>query len=82
MSCCGKKREAMQLRRTVSVTPRPASPPTRPRTPLVFHGIGSYLVTGPHSREVYRFSSRQPEQSVDARDAEALLRTGLFQPKR
>jgi hypothetical protein len=82
MSCCGKKREAMQPRRTVFVTPRPSSAPSHPRTPLVFQGVGAYLVTGPHSREVYHFSSRQPEQAVDAKDAEVLLRTGLFQPKR
>lgn len=80
--CCGQKRQALQPRRTISVTPSPAPTPTAERrSPLVFRGIGAYLVTGPHSREVYHFSPSQPEQWVDARDTTALLRTGLFQAK-
>jgi hypothetical protein len=50
-------------------------------TPVVFKGSGSYLVTGEHSRKVYHFSQEQPERSIDAKDASALLRTGLFQVK-
>jgi hypothetical protein len=37
------------------------------------------LVQGPVTRREYHFSSVQPVQSVDARDAPALLRTRFFQ---
>jgi len=47
----------------------------------LFKGIGKYLVTGPHSREVYSFSADEPEQMVDARDAAVLIRSGLFRGK-
>lgn len=50
-------------------------------TPVVFKGTGAYLVTGPESRQVYCFSASDPEQMIDARDAEALLNTGLFRVK-
>ncbi len=80
--CCGQKRQAIQPRRTITVTPREAPPATsQRRSPLVFRGTGAYLVTGPHSREVYHFSPGQLEQWVDTRDAAVLLRTGLFQAK-
>jgi hypothetical protein len=86
MSCCGKKREEMQLRRTMFVTPNPAPIPalraTSPRTEVVFLGDGAYLVSGPHSRQVYRFSSTEPVQMVDARDAAGLICSGLFQAKK
>jgi hypothetical protein len=82
MSCCGKKREELRQRRTISVLPVPASPePTHPRAPVVFKGVGAYLVTGVYSRDVYRFSQEQPEQWIDARDAAALIATGLFEAK-
>ena len=82
MSCCGQKREAMRQRWIVSVPPDPGpAVPAPPRTPVVFRGSGSYLVTGPQSHHVYHFSQQQPEQWIDAKDAAALLRTGLFQAK-
>ncbi len=81
MSCCGKKREASHPRRTIRVTP--SSAPTAPAAPLrtrvTFRGSGSYLILGPHSREVYAFSSKDPDRWVDPKDASALVRTGLFQ---
>jgi hypothetical protein len=81
MSCCGKKREAIR-QRTISVIPSPEPTTfTGPRTPLVFRGAGAYLVAGPNSREVYHFSSAQPEQWVHTKDAPALLKTGLFRAK-
>jgi len=80
--CCGQKRQALQPRRIIPVMPSPARPQTaQRRNPLVFTGTGEYLVAGPHSREVYHFSSSRPEQWVDARDVSTLLRTGLFQAK-
>ena len=49
-----------------------------PLTPVIFKGSGGYIVTGPESHQVYCFSSHDPELMIDARDAEALLETGLF----
>jgi hypothetical protein len=79
MSCCGGKREAMRQKRAVAVLPPPPPPaPFRPGTRIIFKGTGSYLVTGPRTREVYRFSADRPEQSIDPEDAKALLKSGLF----
>lgn len=81
MSCCGKKREQIAHARSFAIQPRPAPQSMGPaRTTVVFKGVDSYLVTGPVSGTVYRFSSRAPEQSIDARDAAALIRTRLFEP--
>ena len=80
MSCCGKKREELQQRRTMFVTPRPAQA-AAPRAVVVFTGDGEYLVSGVHSREVYQFSSAKPEQMVHTRDAAALISSGLFRAK-
>jgi hypothetical protein len=80
MSCCGNKRQEIRQRRIVPITPRPAATLSmQPRTPVVFQGAGSYLVTGEHSRHVYHFFSDQPEQWIDSRDVAGLLRTGFFQ---
>jgi hypothetical protein len=80
MSCCGQKREQYRQQRTFVVAPVPAPPgPTQKRTPVVFLGTGAYLVTGPHSGVVYRFSQGEPAKWIDARDAEVLLKTRFFQ---
>ena len=50
-------------------------------TPIIFTGSGVHIVAGPESRQIYSFSSHDPEQMVDARDAEALLKTGLFRSR-
>ena len=82
MSCCGKKREQIRQQRTGSVPPTPAPAGlSQSLAPVVFKGSGSYLVTGEHSRIVYHFSQKQPERWIDAKDAEALLKTRLFQAK-
>lgn len=78
MGCCGDKRKAATLRRGRAATPQPGLPKASTQVPLLFLGTGAYLVSGPHSRLVYRFSSDQPEQLVEERDAPALVRTGLF----
>ena len=44
---------------------------------MVFTGIGSCLLTGSQSGEVYYFSSDQPERSIDSQDAAELLSSGL-----
>ena len=84
MSCCGKKREVMQQRRrSMTVMPRPvAHSPMRKLTAVAFKGTGAYLVAGPHTREVYHFSANAPEQWVEAKDAEGLVATGLFEAVR
>jgi hypothetical protein len=83
MSCCGQKREELRQRRTVFVATASPAPveSAGPRTPVVFKGTGSYLVTGPATGEVYCFSSQQPEQWIDPRDAVALIRTRFFAAK-
>jgi hypothetical protein len=83
MSCCGKKRQELQQRRPMFVAPNPApaAPAGGARRAVVFTGNGVYLVSGPHSREVYRFSSAEPMQMVDAKDAAALIRGSLFQAR-
>ncbi|MGA3135864.1 MAG: hypothetical protein ABSC88_07715 [Terracidiphilus sp.] len=82
MSCCGKKREEMRQRRTISVPPAPPPPtPAQPCTPVVFTGTGSYLVTGEHSRDVYWFSQEQSERWIDPADVPGLLSTGFFQSR-
>ena len=83
MSCCGNKRGEIRRQQTVSIPPAPAPVvPKQTLMPVVFKGSGSYLVPGEHSRSVYHFSQKQPERWIDPRDAEALLRTNLFQAKR
>jgi hypothetical protein len=83
MSCCGKMREQIRQQRTFLVPPVPVqTAPIEPRTPVVFKGTGSYLVTGPNSGNVYHFSQAEPEQWIDAKDAEALITTRFFQAKR
>jgi hypothetical protein len=82
MSCCGKKREELRQRRTIFVVPDTASvAPPDPRTAVVFAGEGVYLISGAHSREVYQFSSAEPVQMVDRKDAAAMIRSGLFRAK-
>jgi len=80
MSCCGQKRAQIQQQRNFFVPPTPAPPHTpQNRTPVVFRGAGSYLVTGPRSGIVYRFAQGRPAQMIDARDAEVFLKTRFFQ---
>jgi hypothetical protein len=78
MSCCGKKREAMQKQQTIFQPPIAPIVAARSRIPVVFQGKGAYLVAGTHSHEVYEFPAERPEQLVDAKDASDLIRSGLF----
>jgi hypothetical protein len=79
MGCCGHKRAAASasLRRTVSA---PAvSQGQRPTdVSLRYLGAKSVRVRGTASGRVYLASSANAAFSVDARDAAALVRTGLF----
>ena len=79
MGCCGQKRHQL-----------PAAPATASRlawpVPVVpGRGVllrcrepGRVLVRGPVTGRPYEFSAGQPTPSVEARDAEALLRTHRF----
>jgi hypothetical protein len=79
MGCCGDRRKAAaSARRMPAGMPQPTRLEASKRVPLVFLGSGTYLVSGPHSRTVYTFSTDGPEQLVEERDAPALVRTGLF----
>jgi hypothetical protein len=46
--------------------------------PIIFKGLGVCRVAARDSEQFYCFTSSDPEQMIDARDAEALLKTGLF----
>ena len=61
-----------------TLTKRRVSAPQESLMPVIFKGTGGYIVTGPESKQVYCFSPHDPELMIDARDAEALLKTGLF----
>ncbi len=90
MSCCGSKRaaaRAVALRRGAgSTAPRGAASPTapvaaaaRPADVLVrYLGVQPVRVRGTASGRTYHTSSAAPTFAIDARDAAALIRTGLF----
>jgi hypothetical protein len=59
-------------------TPPARTSPSNARTQIAFTGIGSCLLAGSQSGEVYYFSSEQPERSIDSLDAPELLGSGLF----
>jgi hypothetical protein len=88
MSCCGNKRAAasVALRRGNEVaTPRQAplavTPVAVARAADVhvrYLGVRPVRVRGPASGRTYHTSSADPMLTIDARDAAALARTGLF----
>jgi hypothetical protein len=45
---------------------------------LVYQGLGTVIIAGARFRRVYVFSSKEPEQSVETQDVDALVKTGLF----
>jgi hypothetical protein len=45
---------------------------------LVYRGLGTVIIAGARFRRVYVFSSKEPEQSVETQDVDALVKTGLF----
>jgi hypothetical protein len=75
MGCCNQKRAAMIA---------PASPPAdRAQTPaqrvtVRYTASRPIRVRGTATGRVYHCSARSPVLAVDARDAAALIRTGLF----
>ena len=77
MSCCSNRRAALgsvpQLRAAAYATPAAAAQRLR------YLGQAPISLRGPHSGRVYSVDAAAHELAVDARDLEALLRTGLFQ---
>jgi len=49
---------------------------------LVYRGVGTVIIAGRRFRRIYVFSSKEPEQSVEPQDVDALVRTGLFLTRR
>jgi hypothetical protein len=57
-------------------SPQPLT--THPSVALRYTETSPILVRGPATGRQYQFSGSKPVQTVDARDAAALLRTGFF----
>ena len=68
----------MRIETASQRTPFARTSPSSSRTLIAFTGIGSCLLAGSQSGEIYYFSSDQPERSIDSQDAPELLNSGLF----
>jgi hypothetical protein len=79
MGCCGQQRAALVHSNAASreaaagVTDR-----NGPNVPLQFTRRNNIVVRGPVTGRAYRFHEPGYEQSVDLRDAAALIATGYF----
>jgi hypothetical protein len=85
MPCCGQRRAALKatgsrlrLGAPGSTPPSSAPEPSRPEVRLAYLANAAIRVRGASTRRTYEFSSTEPVQLVDARDAAGLLRIGLF----
>lgn len=76
MSCCGQKREQLKTSSQYHTLPQPATAPSFVR--LRYLATARIRVFGGATGRLYEFSAAAATQSVDARDAEALLRGKLF----
>ncbi len=78
MSCCGRRATIpATVSRAATDDRRPKTPPARTVT-VRYRGIEAVVVRGMATGRRYGFSGGSPVQMVDARDAAALLRSGLF----
>ena len=66
--CSGEQRTSLKAEGTQS----------RATVKLLYYGHAKVNIRGPVTGALYQFSRLQPAQSVDARDAVAILRTRLF----
>ena len=89
MSCCGNKRAAASgalRRRDPSARGRlaassravPLTPARAPDRPVRYVGVRAVRVRGAASGRTYTASATDQLLMIDARDAAALMRTGLF----
>jgi hypothetical protein len=88
MSCCGHKRAAASgaLRRRDGNTARhlaasltaPVAPARAADVRVRYLGVRAVRVRGAASGRTYTASATDPLLGIDARDAAALIRTGLF----
>ncbi len=78
MGCCDEARKADQYQ-FPSVTPE-TDPvlPEQPTMELRYLGRAAIILCGPRSGQSYIFQPGEAAWRVDWRDAEVLLRTGLF----
>ncbi len=72
MGCCGDRRKA------VAPPARPAPTVYRGSVTLRYKERSPVRVRGPVTGQEYSFSPAEPEQAVDARDADALVATRFF----
>ncbi len=61
-----------------SVTPQTTTQPTHDTVMIRYLRRSAIRIRGPRTGRVCTFRPQEPDQLVDRRDAEALLRTGLF----
>ena len=86
MSCCGQNREqaaksAIQPARVAAFkaqSPGNSALPSTPTVNLQYTGTAPIRVRGPETGYTYEFSTANAEVQVDRRDAEGLIRIGLF----
>ena len=71
MACCGQRRA--EIAYAVNATPGPGAVAT-----LESLQKNGFVVRGPATGRHYQFAEGSSTQSVDLRDAHALVRTGLF----
>jgi hypothetical protein len=55
-----------------------APAPSGPTVKLHYTGVAPVRVRGPQTGRTYEFSGAAPDGKVDRRDAEGLIRIGLF----
>jgi len=78
MGCCGKAREAARAE-YASVTPGTVTAQrAQPGVAIRYLGRSAILVRGPRTGQVSTFRPGEPGRLIDPRDAEVLLRTGIF----
>jgi hypothetical protein len=85
MACCGQRRAALKgtgsrMRLGTLGAAAPSRPPeaSQDEVRLRYLADAAIRVRGANTRRIYDFSSADPVQQIDARDAGGLMRTGLF----
>jgi hypothetical protein len=88
MPCCGQNREKARMAVTTAVVdtkvPAPKAVQQSAAVPLGriqklhYNGMSTVQVRGPQTGRTYVFTRTAPDVPVDRRDAESLMRIGLF----